>query len=94
MWLPISYIPLLAGIAWAFFATGHWAGTRGVFLAVSGLMVGVAASSALTFPFIRAVSPNRQLMRMSLARYTYVSISIAIAVAVVLAVAAVLVAPK
>jgi hypothetical protein len=65
-----------------------------MFLAMSGVMIGVAASSALTFPFIRRVSVNRPVMRISLARYTYVSISIAIAVAVVLAIAALLVAPQ
>jgi hypothetical protein len=50
LWLPISYIPLLAGIAWAFFVTGHWAGSRGMFLALNGVMIGVAASYALSFP--------------------------------------------
>lgn len=93
VWLPISYLPLLAGLAWAFFATRQWAGSRGMFLAVSGVMTGVAASSALSFRFVRLVSPNRQLMRMSLARYTYVSIFIAIAIAAVLAVAAVVLPP-
>src|SRR5450759_5317156 len=93
LWLPLSYIPLLAGIAWAFFAWRHWAGSRGTFLAVSGVMIGVAASYALSFPFIRIVSANRRLMGMSLARYTYVSIFIAIAIAVALAVAAVVVPP-
>jgi hypothetical protein len=85
---------LLAGLAWAFVATGHWAGSRGVFLAVSGVMIGLAASSALTFPFIRTVSANRPVMRTGMARYMYVSISIAIAVAVVLAVAAFLVSSE
>jgi hypothetical protein len=88
LWTSISYIPLLGGLAWAFFATRHWAGSRGVFLSVSGVMIGVAASSALFFPVLRLVNPKLRLMGMSVAGYTYVSISLAIAIAAVLAVAA------
>lgn len=64
-----------------------------MFLAVSGVMIGVAASYALTFPFVQLASMNQQVMRMSLTRFTYVSIFIAIAIAVVLAVAAVVLPP-
>jgi hypothetical protein len=85
---------VLAGIAWAYFATRQWAGTRGAFLAMSGVLIGVAASSALFLPFDRLLLANRPATRISLARYTYVSIWIAIAIAVVLAVAAVLVGPQ
>jgi hypothetical protein len=72
-----------------FFATSHWAGSRGMLLGLSGLMIGLAASSALTMPFLRAVSTNRQ----GIARYMYISISVALAIAVVLLVAAFLVPP-
>lgn len=89
-----SFLPLLAGISWAFFAARQWAGTRGVFLGVSGVMIGVAASSALTLPFIRLVSGYRPAGSRSLTRSTYVSIAIAIAVALVLAVATFLLAPQ
>jgi hypothetical protein len=52
-------------------------------------MIGLAASSALTFPFLRVVTGNRQ----GIARYMYVSISVALTVAIVLAVAALLASP-
>lgn len=61
---------------------------------MSGVMVGVAASSALFFPVLKVLSPKRRLMGMSLARYTYVSILLAIAIAAVLAIAAVAVPEK
>ena len=93
-WSAISYIPLVAGIAWAWFATRHWAGSRGVFLAVSGVMVGVAASSALFLPVLKVLSPKRRLMGMSLAGYTSFSILVAIGIAVVLAIVAVAVPDK
>src|SRR3981081_1007450 len=70
VWIPISYIPLVVGVAWAFFASRHGAGSRGVFLAVSGVMVGVAASSALFYPVVRVTSPNRVILGVSLANYT------------------------
>jgi fluoride ion exporter CrcB/FEX len=92
--LPISYAPLLGGLVWALFASRNWAGPRGDFLAVSGVMIGLAASSALSLPFLRVVTEGRKVMRMSLTRYTYVSISIAIGIAVVLVGAAVLVPPE
>ncbi|HLQ15099.1 MAG TPA: hypothetical protein VK256_04495 [Candidatus Eisenbacteria bacterium] len=71
------------------FATRHWAGSRGVFLGVSGLMIGVAASSALLLPFLRATAGTRRLMGMSVEKYTYFSTSLAIGIAAVLGVAAV-----
>jgi len=89
VWVPISYVPLVGGLAWAFFAAGHWTGTRAVFLAVSGVMIGVAASSALYLPVLRVTSPNRRLLGMSLTRYSYISIVLALAIAAVLAVAAI-----
>jgi hypothetical protein len=61
---------------------------------MSGVLIGVAASSALFLPFDRLLLANRPATRISLARYTYVSIWIAIAIAVVLGVAAVLVGPQ
>jgi hypothetical protein len=85
---------LVGGLVWALFASRNWAGSRGDFLAVSGVMLGVAASSALSLPLLRIVTEGRKVMRMSLTRYTYVSISIAIAIAAVLVVAAVLVPPE
>ena|ERR1700730_13811789 len=92
VWIPISYIPLVAGIAWAFFASGHWPGSRGVFLGVSGAMIGVAVSSSLFYPVVRVLSaarrPNRLFLGMSLASYTYVSIWLALAIAAGLAIAA------
>lgn len=94
LWSAISYIPLVAGIAWALFAMRHWAGSRGVFLGASGVMVGVAASSAIFFPVLKGLSPKLRLMGISLARYTQVSIVLAIAIAVVLAIAGVAVPEK
>ncbi|HEV2027132.1 MAG TPA: hypothetical protein VGS16_01210 [Candidatus Dormibacteraeota bacterium] len=87
-WVAISYVPLLAGFGWIFFAANHWAGSRGGLLGASGLMIGVAASAALFLPFLRVVSPNRRVVGMSVGTYTLVSIVIAIAVAAGFAVAA------
>lgn len=88
LWTALSYVPLIAGVAWAAFAASHWAGSRGVFLAVSGAMAGIAGSAALFLPVTRQVAPTRRLLGMSLARYTYLSIGVAIAIAVALAIAA------
>lgn len=90
VWLGLSYVPLIGGCAWAIFAFGHWAGSRGPLLAGSGLLIGLAASSALFFPFLRAVAkPNRRLLGMSIATYTLVSVLAGIALAAVLAVIAI-----
>ena len=94
LWTLISYVSLLAGIAWAFFAANHWAGSRGVFLAVRGVMVGVAASSALFFPVLKLRAPNRRLMGMSISRYTQVTVVLAAAIAAVLIVAALAIPQK
>lgn len=92
VWSSISYVPVVAGIAWFAFAIRHWSGSRGAFLAVSGLMVGIAASSALYLPVLQRLNPKRRgLFGISVARYTYISISAAIAIAAVLVVAAFLV---
>ena len=56
---------------------------------VSGAMVGVAASSALFFPVVRVLGPNRLVLGLSLAKHTYVSIALALAIAAVCAVAAI-----
>jgi hypothetical protein len=88
VWVAISYVPLLGGAAWAIFAIGHWAGSRGGLLAASGGLVGLAASSALLFPFLRVTSPNRRFIGMSVAAYTVVSTMVGIAIAVVLAIIA------
>jgi hypothetical protein len=58
---------------------------------MSGLMIGVAASSALFLPFLRSTAGTRRLMGMSVEKYTYVSTSLAIGIAAVLGVAAVVV---
>jgi hypothetical protein len=94
MWNAISFLPLFAAIAWWLFAIDHWAGMRGLLVAASGLMICLAASSALFFPALQALSPNRRLMGMSLARYTLVSILVGIAIAVALAIAALAVPQK
>jgi len=57
-----------------------------MFLAVSGVMVGVAASSALFFPVVRATSPTRLLLGMSVAGYTWLSIWLALGLAAIFAV--------
>ena len=54
-------------------------------------MIGVAASSALFLPFLRATAGTKRLMGMSVEKYTYVSTSLAIGIAAVLGVAAVVV---
>jgi hypothetical protein len=88
VWSALSYIPVVAGIAWFSFAWHQWSG-RGQLLAVSGLMIGLAASSALFLPVLRRlVPPTRRMLGMSVSTYTYLSISAAIAIAAVLAVVA------
>ena len=49
----------------------------------------VAASSALFLPFLRAASPNRRLVGMSISSYTYVGIVVLVALALGLAVVAI-----
>ena len=87
MWSSFSYIPLVAGIAWFIFSWRHWGG-RGQLLAVSGLMIGLGASSGLFFQALRTVVPKQRPLGMSFSTYTYVSVGAAIAIAVVLAVVA------
>jgi hypothetical protein len=89
LWAPVSYVPLLGGLAWAFFASSHWTGSRAAFLAASGVMFGAAASTALYLPVLRTLGALRRVMGMSLVRYSYISIFVAIAIAVALLVAAV-----
>jgi hypothetical protein len=90
-WVAISFVPLFAGPAWLLFAQGHWAGSRGVFLGMSGLMIGLAADSALLLPFFRAINSTRRVLGMTNVRYTVVSFWLAIGIAAVLLVAAVVV---
>lgn len=87
MWSAFSYIPLIAGIAWFIFSWHHW-GARGQLLALSGLMVGLGASSGLLLQAMRAVVPQRRPLGLSVSTYTYLSVGMAIAMAVVLAVVA------
>jgi hypothetical protein len=87
-WAAVSYVPLIAAGAWAFYAASHWHGTKGALLASSGVMVGLAVSSALFFPVLSELGPNRRLIGMSISRYTAVSISLALGIAGALAVAA------
>ena len=92
-WSVLSYIPVVAGIAWFIFAWNQWPGP-GPLLAVSGLMVGLSASSALFLPLLRRLVPTRRVLGMSISAYTYISIGAAIAMAVVLAVVAFLIPLK
>jgi hypothetical protein len=87
-WMAVGYVPLLAGLGWAFVATSRWPGTRGSLLAASGLLICLAASSAMSLPFLRAVVPNRRLGTISIERYTWVTVLVAIAIAAALAVIA------
>ena len=84
--MAISYVPLLAGGAWAFFATGHWPRPKGSLLGASGLLIGIAASSALFLPVLLALIPSRRLLGMSIGRYTYVGILVTVVLAAALAV--------
>jgi hypothetical protein len=88
VWSALSYIPVVAGIAWVVFAWHQWSG-RGQLLAVSGLLICLAASSALFLPVLRRlVPPTRGMLGMSVSTYTYLSISAAAAMAAFLAVVA------
>jgi hypothetical protein len=90
-WLALSCVPLFVGLAWMLFATGHWAGSRGVFRGMSRVMIGVGTSSALTIPFLRALNPTPLRPGWAAIRYTTLSIWVAIASAAVLLVASVVV---
>jgi hypothetical protein len=92
-WSVLSYIPVVAGIAWFIFAWHQWPGP-GPLLAVSGLMVGLAGSSALFLPLLRQLAPTQRVFGMSVSAYSYVSIGAAIAIAMVLAVVAFLIPLK
>jgi hypothetical protein len=59
MWSAISYIPLVAGIAWFIFPWHQWGG-RGQLLALSGLMIALGASSGLFLQALRVVVPKRR----------------------------------
>jgi hypothetical protein len=87
-WVWISYAPLIAGLAWMLFAINQWPGFRGVLLGASGLIIGLAGSSAAFLPFLLAISPARRIMGMSLVTYTRGSIIVGVALAVITAVAA------
>jgi hypothetical protein len=94
IWTPISYAALVAGLAWFLIATGQWPGSRGVFLGVSGLMLGVGLGAAALLPFARRIAPDRRgLLGMSFATYTLVSVITSFVVAVLLLVVALLLPP-
>ena len=88
IWSALGYIPLVAGIAWFIFAWRQWSG-RGPLIATSGLLVGLATSSALFLPILRRlVPPTRRRFGMSVSTYMYLSISAALAMAALLMVVA------
>jgi hypothetical protein len=87
-WLWFSYIPAIAGIAWLLFAVRQWAGQRGVYVGISGVMFGVVASAAIAFPFIRVAASGRRIAGMSIGTYTLVATVLGLAIAVTLAVLA------
>jgi hypothetical protein len=80
-WLAFSYVTLGAAAGWALFAFRHWPGSRGGLLAASGAMVCLAADSALISRFLLELTPHRQILGMTLGRYTVVSIFVALAIA-------------
>lgn len=88
-WSALSYIPLLGGIGWAVFAVGHWTRSQGELLAVSGFLLGAAASALLFLPVLRLRASTRRFMGLSVTAYTVVSVSGAIVLAVVLLLVAV-----
>ena len=59
----------------------------------SGLLVGIAASSALFLPVLRLRNPTRRFMEVSITGYTVASVSAAILVAAAFAIIAVTVPP-
>ena len=87
-WSALSYIPLVAGIGWAVFAAGHWTRSQGELLAVSGFLLGAAASALLFLPVLRLRASTRRFMGLSVTAYTVVSASAAVILAVVLALVA------
>jgi hypothetical protein len=78
-WSALSYVPLLAGIGWAIFAVGHWTRSQGELLAVSGFLLGAAASAFLFLPVLRLRASTPRFMGLSVTAYTVVSVSVAIA---------------
>jgi hypothetical protein len=55
---------------------------------MSGVLVCVAAGSALLVPFLQAAIPNRRLMGLSIGRYTLVGVLVMLALAAAIAVIA------
>jgi hypothetical protein len=88
-WSALSYVPLLVGIGRAVFAVGHWTRSQGELLAVSGFLLGAAASALLFLPVLRLRASTRRFMGLSVTAYTVVSVSAAIVLALVLALIAV-----
>jgi hypothetical protein len=94
VWSALSYIPLVAGIAWVVFSVSHWTGSRGQLLAGSGFLVGAAASSALFLPVLRLRNPTRRFLGLSITGYTVASVSAAVLLAATLAMIAITVPLK
>jgi len=88
VWSALSYIPLVAGIAWAAFSVDHWTGSRAQLLAGSGFLVGAAASSVLFLPVLRRSNPMRRFLGLSITGYTVASVSAAVLLAATLAIIA------
>jgi len=87
-WLWLSYVPVLAGIGWLVFAVRQWAGQRGVFLGISGVILGLVASAGIFYPFLRVTASGRRIAGVSVGTYTLVAAVLGVAIAVVLAVLA------
>jgi hypothetical protein len=77
-WSALSYFALVAGIGWAVIAVGHWTRSQGELLAVSGFLLGAAASALLFLPVLRLRASTRRSMGLSVTAYTVVSVSAAI----------------
>jgi hypothetical protein len=89
-WSALSYIPLVAGIAWVVFALGHWSRPQSELFATSGFLIGAAASSVLFLPVFRLRAPRRKFLGLSVREYTIVSVAMAVVLAAMLAMTAIM----
>jgi O-antigen ligase len=85
----LSYIPVVAGIAWVVFALGHWSRPQSELFATSGFLIGAAASSVLFLPVLRLRAPTRKFLGLSVSQYTLISVAMGVLLAAMLAMTAI-----
>jgi hypothetical protein len=76
IWATLAWLPMAGGLAWLVYASLSWPLPRGALIGIAGLVVGLAASSALIMPALRLLGPERRMMGMSVTTFTVVNVVI------------------